>query len=476
MTTDSEFKKIFETNGIEGMDIKGVEAVFNQLQSLLKKDGYSGKVCSKPYMATSFEETLSEKNLTFGELTIPFVNFCQKIYQRIISLAGQTSSREEFDIIQQLLGSFMTDHNPENLSEAVREKQFSTTTETEITLWNPEWRRNAFGEFCFLYIYQKDEEREKLQQVWYEIIRKKQNTEQTLEFTTGGESSSDVNRRVDNFFSYEGEGENDDDALSESELTVIGYGEEEGLGEDEDETETREFTSEEWATEQALLEELKSILQTISESVVANPIISANLMWMSSSKDRYWKIEREGETYPVSKFIKNKFQIPSIKKEAKKVFSEVVKDAIAKKREAIKKINEESKRKVQWLKQEITRIKGEMINNESSETISKVNDNKYWKVEWERKVYSVPDFIRLEIKNPTDEQIAQRFFDQTVRDTVAEISSSITNPKCSGEGSWSKSEKAGAIVIGVLVVGMGGIVLGKWLQNYRRPKKSIRKI
>jgi len=131
----TDFEEIFNTNGIEEMSIKEVEAVFNQLQLLLKNDGYSDKVWGKPYMETSFEEALSEENLTFGELSAPFVNFCQKIYQRIISLAEQTSSREEFDIIQSLLERFMTDHNPKNLSEAVREKHFfPPPTETEITL------------------------------------------------------------------------------------------------------------------------------------------------------------------------------------------------------------------------------------------------------------------------------------------------------------------------------------------------------
>jgi hypothetical protein len=165
----TEFEEIFTTNGIEEMSIKEIETVFNQFRSLLKNDSYSEKVWERIYTEIPLGE--SEESMGIGELKTPFVNFCQRIYQRIVSSAEQVSSQEEIATIQPLLGKFLSGYrrSGEGLSRIVKEEHFLPAVKTAGG--KSIQKRNAFGEFCFLYIYQKDGEQQKLERVWYELLK-----------------------------------------------------------------------------------------------------------------------------------------------------------------------------------------------------------------------------------------------------------------------------------------------------------------
>lgn len=184
------------------------------------------------------------------------------------------------------------------------------------------------------------------------------------------------------------------------------------------ETETVTSTSERWATEKNLLETIKSELEKIAEKIINDKEIMLLMITSSHQHDKFFVMKQDEEVYPIRKLIEEKFQILSLKKEAKEFFLKTIEDTFNKKK--IKKQNDFNK---DWIIDKITKLREEFINNENFETISKVNDNEYWKVKWnlERKTYSVLNFINEKIGDNDYKNEAKNFFEKTKSEVIAEL-------------------------------------------------------
>lgn len=504
----TNFEEIFNTNGIEEMSIKEVEAAFNQLQSLLKNDGYSEKVWEKIYTEISLEE--NEESMAFGELKTPFVNFCQRIYQRITSLAEQVSSQEEITTIQPLLGKFLSGYrrSGKGLSRIAKEEHFLPAVKTAGG--KSIQKRNAFGEFCFLYIYQKDGEQQKLERVWYELLKNQINDKKNALINDKNLNRISVLGAVKSW-------------KMEVEKLI-----DENIKNPELKNEARSFLI------RAGTEIIKKKNEEVSEQEEADRICLSLLAAQIFQKEEecknnqnigeqelrrldeggFWDtyFEYENTNYLPQDFIEKKIRSWHIKIEAKKIVNEAEKRIrkIICEKLGIEVESEESE--VVETSAQKTLETGEISENVSDDRqiveTGRPVLGKEIEVERDDATLRTTDspetetaFINELPTNTTDTEIGEGSgeplapYNFKINETPHEServvehapltpSSQATNNEdqkeerdtyypSSEKRSWREIVTWGAIVVvaGAIVAGVG-----KWLQNYRRPKKSIRKI
>lgn len=134
----------------------------------------------------------------------------------------------------------------------------------------------------------------------------------------------------------------------------------------------------------------------------------------------------------------------------------------------------ESLNKKEWIKKEIEKIKEKIINNAKKGLVIIDNENT-WRTSWGRKKYTIPQLIEQVIQNENDKEELKRIFEATRTEVMQEIRKNRhekinTEHPSSEKRSWGEIVTRGAIVL--IVVGVIGVGIKKWLSNHRKAKIS----
>src|SRR5947209_8056732 len=99
--------------------------------------------------------------MVVGTLNPPFVNFCQRIFERVIFLAGSVKNKNEieFPIIERLLVRLSTKYASHLLDKEIEEEHYFPAKRNGNIEFQ---RKTALGQFLHFYVLNKDEAREKL--------------------------------------------------------------------------------------------------------------------------------------------------------------------------------------------------------------------------------------------------------------------------------------------------------------------------